>query len=328
MHPVRKYLKMGALLGGSLLICAMAPKWAVALDYPVRPVRIIVAFAPGGANDILARLMGQWLGDRLGKQFLIENRPGGGGNIGTEAAIRSSKDGYTLFSVNPSNAINATLYEKLPYNFIADMAPVGGIMRVPNVLEVNPSLPMKTVDEFVAYAKANPGKLNMASAGIGTSTHLAGELFMMMTGVKLTHVPYRGNGPAVTDLMAGQVDVMFDTLPSSLEYIKAGKLRAIAVTSAQRSDALPDVPTIGETVPGYEASAFFGIGAPMGTPEEIVAKLNAEMNSILRDPKVKARLADLGGAVLLGTPAEFGKLISEETGKWAKVIKSSGAKAN
>jgi tripartite-type tricarboxylate transporter receptor subunit TctC len=301
---------------------------AAALDYPTRYVRVIVAYAAGGANDILARLMGQWLGERLGKQFVIENKTGGGGNIGTEAAIRSAPDGYTLFFVNPANAINASLYEKLPFNFIADMAPVGGVMRVPNVMEVTPSFPAKTVAEFIAYAKANPGKVNMASAGIGTSTHLAGELFMSMTGVKLTHVPYRGNGPAVQDLIGGQVDVMFDTLPSSIEHIRGGKLRALGITSAQSIDALPDVPTIAATVPGYEASAFFGIGTPKGTPDEVIDKLNTQINAILADPQVKNRLAELGGFAIPGTVAEFGKTIAEETEKWGKVVKASGAKVN
>lgn len=316
-------------LGALLLASSIAAvPGAAALEYPTRYVRIIVAFAAGGANDILARLMGQWLGERLGKQVVVENKPGGGGNIGAEAAIRSAPDGYTLFSVNPANAINASLYEKLPFNFINDMAPVGGVMRVPNVLEVTPSFPAKSVAEFIAYAKANPGKVNMASAGIGTSTHLAGELFMTMTGVKLTHVPYRGNGPAVTDLIAGQVDVMFDTLPSSIEYIKAGKLRALAITSLEPSDNLPGVPTVAATVPGYEASAFFGIGAPKGTPNEIITRLNTEINAILANPKVKARLADLGGFAMPGTAAEFGKVIAAETEKWGKVVKASGAKVN
>lgn len=328
MNIGRSFVRVAALAtliaGASLAITHRA----VALDYPTRYVRIIVAFAAGGANDTLARLMGQWLGDRLGKQFIIENRPGGGGNIGTEAAIRATPDGYTLYSVNPANAINASLYEKLPFDFINDMMPVGGIMRVPNVLEVHPSVPAKTVAEFIAYAKANPGKITMASAGIGTSTHLAGEMFMTMTGIKMTHVPYRGNGPAVTDLISGQVEVMFDTLPSSIEQIKAGKLRAIAVTTAKRADVLPDVPTIGDTVPGYEASAFFGFGVPKGTPPEIVAKLNQEINAILADPTSRARLAELGGFVIPGTPEAFGKIVAEETEKWAKVVKASGAKAN
>jgi tripartite-type tricarboxylate transporter receptor subunit TctC len=301
---------------------------AAALDYPNRYVRVIVAFAAGGANDILARMMGQWLGERLGKQFVVENKPGGGGNIGTEAAIRAAPDGYTLFSVNPANAINASLYDKLPFNFIADMAPVGGVMRVPNVMEVSPNFPAKSVAEFIAYAKANPGKVNMASAGIGTSTHLAGELFMTMTGVKLTHVPYRGNGPAVQDLIGGQVDVMFDTLNSSIEHIRAGKLRALAVTSARSVDGLPDVPPIAATVPGYEASAFFGIGTAKGTPDEVIDKLNKEINAILSDPKVKERLAEMGGFPIPGTAADFGKTIAEETEKWARVVKASGAKVN
>ena len=315
----------GFIIAGVL---ATGANRAGAVEYPTRYVRIIVAFAAGGANDILSRLMGQWLGERLGKQFIIENKPGGGGNIGTEAAIRSAPDGYTLFSINPSNAINASLYGKLPFNFLNDMAAVGGIMRVPNVVEVHPSFPAKSIAELIAYAKANPGKVNMASAGIGTSTHLAGELFMSMAGVKFTHVPYRGNGPAVTDLIAGQVDIMFDTLPSSIEYIRSGKLRPLAVTSRQRVDVLPDLPTVIETVPDYEASGVFGIGAPRGTPSEIIDLLNKAINSVLADPKAKARLADLGGYPIPGSAADFQKMIAEETEKWGRVVKASGAKTN
>jgi len=297
---------------------------AAALDYPTRPVRWIVTYPPGGGTDITARIMAQWLSERLGQQFIIENKPGGGNNIGTEAAVNSPPDGYTLMLVNPANAINATLYPKLNFNFMRDIAPVAGIMRVPNVMEVNPSLPMKTVAEFIAYAKANPGKINWATSGNGTSVHLSGELFKLMTGVQLTHIPYKGSAPALTDLLAGTVDVIFDNMPPSLPHIKAGKLRALAVTTNVRSDALPDVPTVADTVPGYEASAFFGMGVPKGTPPEIIEKLNKEINAGLADPKIKARLFELGGMLTPGSPADFGKLVAGETDKWAKVIKSGG----
>jgi tripartite-type tricarboxylate transporter receptor subunit TctC len=309
---------------GLLAAAGVGP--ARALDYPVRPVHLIVGYPAGGTTDILARLVGQYLSERLGQQFIIDNRSGAGNNIGTEAVVNAAPDGYTLLLVNPANAINATLYEKLPFNFIRDIAPVAGIMRVPNVMEVNPAVPAKTVAEFIAYAKANPGKVNMASSGNGTSIHVSGELFKMMTRVDMLHVPYRGSAPALTDLMGGQVQVLFDNMPSSIEYLKAGKLRPLAVTTAARSDALPGVPTVAETVPGYEASAWFGLGAPKGTPAEIVDKLNAAVNAGLADPKLKARLADLGGTMLLGPPADFGKLIAEETEKWAKVVKFSGAR--
>ena len=268
--------------------------------------------------------MGQWLSERLGQQFIIENKPGAGNNIGTEAVINSPPDGYTVLLVNPANAINATLYQKLSFNFIRDMAPVAGFMRVPNVMEVNPSVPAKTVAEFIAYAKANPGKINWATSGNGTSVHLSGELFKIMTGVQLQHVPYRGSAPALTDMISGQVQVMFDNMPPSLPHIRAGKLRALGVTTAMRSDALPDVPTVGETVAGYEASAFFGVGVPKGTPPEIIEKLNKEINAALADPKIKAKLAELGGMLTPGSPADFGKLVAEETDKWAKVIKTGG----
>jgi tripartite-type tricarboxylate transporter receptor subunit TctC len=299
---------------------------AKAQTYPTRPVRILVGFTPGSGTDILARLIGQWLSERLGQPFVVENRPGGGSNVATEAAVKSSPDGYTLLLVVPANAINATLYEKLDFNFIRDIAPVAGISRVPFVMDVNLSIPAKTVPEFIAYAKANPGKLNMASPGIGTGVHMAGELFKMMTGVDMVHVPYRGGPPAMTDLLGGQVQVMFDTLPASIEQIRAGKVRTLAVTTATRSDALPDIPTVGDFVPGYEASAFFGVGVAKNTPAEIVDKLNKEINAGLADPKIKARLADLGGMVLAGSPADFEKLIAEETEKWGKVVKFSGAK--
>jgi tripartite-type tricarboxylate transporter receptor subunit TctC len=297
---------------------------AAALDYPNRPVRWIVPYTPGGGTDITARIVAQWLSERLGQQFVIENKPGAGNNIGTEAAIHSPPDGYTLLLVNPANAINTTLYPRLSFNFIRDSAPVAGIMRVPNVMEVNPSVPAKTVAEFIAYAKANPGKINWATSGNGTSVHLSGELFKMMTGVEMTNIPYKGSAPALTDLIAGTVQVIFDNMPPSLPHIRAGKLRALAVTTATRSEALPEVPTVAETVPGYEASAFYGMSAPKGTPPEIIDKLNQEINAALADPKVKARLAELGGMLTPGSPADFGKLVAAETDKWAKVIKEGG----
>src|SRR6516162_373763 len=310
-------------------VCLAVLTWggigsASALDYPTRPVRWIVPYTPGGGTDITARIMAQWLSERLGQQFFIENKPGAGNNIGTEAAIHSPPDGYTLLLVNSANAINTTLYPKLPFNFIGDTAPVAGIMRVPNVMEVNPSVPAKTVAEFIAYAKANPGKINWATSGNGTSVHLSGELFKMMTGVELTNIPYKGSAPALTDLIAGTVQLIFDNMPPSLPHIRAGKLRALAVTTATRSEALPDVPTVAETVPGYEASAFYGMSVPKGTPPEIIDKLNKEINAGLADPKVKARLADLGGMLVPGSPADFGTLVAAETDKWAKVIKEGG----
>ncbi len=310
-----------AFLLGSTLI---GTGTACALDYPTRPVRWMVGYPAGGSTDILARIIGGYLSEKLGQQFIIENKPGAGNNIATEAVIHAPADGYTVFLVNPANAINATLYQKLSFNFIRDMAPVAGLMRVPNVMEVNPSVPAKTVAEFIAYAKANPAKINWASSGNGTSVHLSGELFKLMTGVQLQHVPYRGSAPALTDMISGQVHVMFDNMPSSLPHIQGGKLRALGVTTAKRSDALPDVPTVGETVAGYEASAFFGMGAPKGTPVEVIEKLNKEINAALADPKMKAKLAELGGMLIPGTPADFGKVIADETEKWAKVIKTGG----
>jgi tripartite-type tricarboxylate transporter receptor subunit TctC len=298
---------------------------AAALDYPTRPVRWVVGYPAGGSTDIVARLVGQYLSEKLGQQFIIENKPGAGNNIATEAVINAPPDGYTLLFVNPANGINASLYKKLSFNFVRDIAPVGGITRVPNVMEVNPNVPAKTVAEFIAYAKANPNKVNMASSGNGTSVHLSGELFMAMTGVKLTHVPYRGSAPALTDMIAGQVQVLFDNLPSSIEHVRAGKLRALAVTTEQRSPALPDVPTVAETVPGYEASAWFGMGAPKGTPPEVIAVLNKTINEALADPNIKARLAEMGGMHMGGTPAEFGKIIADETEKWRKVVEFAGA---
>jgi len=321
---MKRSLSVGAAAVGLTCAALLGAATAQAADYPTRPVRWIVGYPPGGTTDIVARLVGHWLSERLGQQFVIENKPGAGNNIATEAAIRSPADGYTVLLVNPANAINATLYQKLPFNFIRDTVPVGGIMRVPNVMEVNPSVPASTVAEFIAYAKANPGKINWASSGNGTSVHLSGELFKIMTGVDLTHVPYRGSAPALTDLISGTVQVMFDNMPSSLPHIQAGKLRALAVTTAQRSDALPGVPTVAETVQGYEASAFFGMSVPKGTPDEVTGILNREINAALADPGMKAKLAELGGIPIAGSPADFGRVVSEETEKWAKVIKSGG----
>jgi tripartite-type tricarboxylate transporter receptor subunit TctC len=319
-------LGAGLFALGAGLLAVVGIGRALALDYPVRPVHIIVGYPAGGSTDILARLMGQYLSERLGQQFVIDNRPGAGNNIATELVVKAAADGHTLLLVNPANGINATLYDNLNFNFIRDIAPVGGLIRVTNVMEIYPGLPVKTVAEFIAYAKANPGKINMASSGNGTSVHVSGELFKMMAGVNMVHVPYRGAAPALTDLMGGQVQVLFDNLPSSIEYIKAGKLRALAVTMTQRSEALPGVPTVAETVPGYEASAWFGLGAPKGTPGEVIDKLNATINAGLADPKLRARLAELGGIPLVGAPSDFGKIIAEETEKWAKVVKFSGAK--
>jgi tripartite-type tricarboxylate transporter receptor subunit TctC len=287
-------------------------------------VRWIVGYPAGGTTEIVARLIGHWLSERLGQQFIIENKPGAGNNIATEAMINSPPDGYTALLANPANAINATLYQRLSFNFMRDTAPVAGFMRVPNVMEVNPKVPANSVAEFIAYAKANPGKINWASSGNGTSVHLSGELFKIMAGIDLTHVPYRGSAPALTDMISGTVQVMFDNMPSSLPHIQAGTLRALGVTTAARSDALPNVPTVAETVPGYEASAFFGMSMPKGTPAEVIEKLNKEINAGLADPGMKARLAELGGILMPGTPAQFGQVIAEETEKWAKVIKTGG----
>ena len=303
-------------------------RFASAQAYPTRPVRLVVGFPPGGPTDIVARLMGQWLLERLGQPLIIENRPGAGGNIATQAVINAPADGYTLLMASHANAINATLYSNLGFNFIRDVTPVAGLVQVPNVLEVNPAVPANTVAELIAYAKSNPGKLSYASAGNGTSAHLAAELFKTMTGVELLHVPYRGSGPALVDMLSGQVQVMFDAIPSSIEHIKAGKLRALAVTTARRSDALPDVPVIADTVRGYDTSGWFGVGAPAGTPVEIVDKLNKEFNAGLADPKMKARFAELGASTMITTPAEFVTYIAAETDKWAKAVKFSGAKAD
>ncbi len=320
--PRRKFLRLAA--GAAALPAASSVAWAQ--SYPSRPVRLIVGFAAGGTGDITARLIGQWLAERLGQQFVIENRPGAGTNIATEAVVRATPDGYTLLMAGPSGAINATLYDKLNFNFIRDIAPVAGVVRQPSVIVVTPSVPATTVPEFIAYAKANPGKLSMASGGIGSPGHVSGELFKMMTGVNMAHVPYRGGAPALTDLLAGQVQVYFSPTPAAIEYIRAGKLRALAVTTAARSEALPEIPTVGEFVPGYEASSWQGIGAPKNTSAEIVEKLNKEVNAGLADPKMKARFAELGNAVLPGSPADFGKLIAEETEKWGKVIRAANIK--
>jgi tripartite-type tricarboxylate transporter receptor subunit TctC len=297
---------------------------ASALDYPTRPVRFVVGYPAGGATDILARLIGQRLSERLGQQFVIENKPGAGNNIGTQTVVDADPDGYTVLLVNPANAINASLYVDLKFNFIRDIAPVAGFARVPNVMVVPPDFPAKTVAEFIAYAKANPGKVNMASSGNGTSIHLSGELFKAMTGVDMVHVPYRGSAPAITDLLSGRVQVMFDNMPSSISHIKAGALRVLAVTTATRSPELPDVPTVGETVKGYDASAWFGMGAPKNTPPEVIARLNGEINAILDEPTIKARIAELGGVSIAGSPADFGNIIAAETEKWQKVVKFAG----
>jgi tripartite-type tricarboxylate transporter receptor subunit TctC len=320
--PRRTILRLAA--GAAAL--PVTSRFALAQAYPNKPVRFVVGFAAGGANDILARLFGEWLAERLGHPFIVENRVGASGNIAAEAVAKSAPDGYTLLFVNAPNAINATLYDKLNFNFATDIAPVGGIMRVPNIMEVTPALPVRTVPEFIAYAKANPEKVNMASAGIGTSIHVCGELFKMMTGIRMAHVPYRGSAPMLTDLMGGQVQVTFDNLPASIEFIRAGRLRPLAVTTTTRSEALPDVPTIAQFVPGYEASAWFGIGAPRNTPPDVIALLNREINAGLADPKIKAKLADLGGTIIPGSPADFGRLIASEIEKWAKVIKFANIK--
>ena len=323
MRTRRRFLQ---LVAGAAALPVM-PHVARAQTYPTRQVRWLVPMAPGDMPDILARLIGQWLSERLGQSFIIDNRLGASTNIGTEAAVRAPADGYTLVLLGPPAAINATLFHKLSFNVLRDIAPVASIARAPNVLEVSLPIPVKTVPDFIAYAKANPGKLNMASSGVGSSLHMSGELFKMMAGVNLTHVPYRGSVAALTDMLSGQVQVLFDNLPASIEYIKAGKVRALAVTTTTRSEALPELPTVSESVPGYEASPWWGVGAPKDTPTEIIDKLNKEINVALADPKVKARLAELGASVLAGSPADFGKHLSDETEKWGKVVKFSGAKA-
>ena len=320
--PRRQFLHFAA--GAAALPAVSRIAWAQ--SYPTRPVRIVVGFPPGGGTDIAARLLGQWLSERLGKSFVVENRPGAAGNIATEAVVRSPPDGYTLLLVGAPNAVNATLYEKFNFNFIRDIAPVAGIARGAFVMVINPLVPASTVPEFIAYAKANPGKISMASSGTGTTNHVAGELFKMMAGVDMVHVPYRGDAPAITDLLGGQVQVYFGTLSGSVEYIRAGKLRALAVTTATRAEALPDIPILGDFVPGYEASGWLGFGVPKDTPAAIIGMLNREVNAALAEPAIKARIADLGGVVLPGSPADFGKLIAEETEKWGKVVKLVGIK--
>jgi tripartite-type tricarboxylate transporter receptor subunit TctC len=314
------------LAAGAAALTAVS-RIASAQAYPTRPVRVVVPFPAGGPADVLARLMGQRLSERLGQQFIVENRPGAGSNIGTEAVVRAPADGYTLLLITSTNAINTTLYAKLNFNFIRDIAPVAGIMRVPEAMLVNPSVPANTVPEFIAYAKTAPGKLTMASSGIGTPSHVVGELFKFMTGVNLVHLPYRGTAPALTDLLGGQVQVLFNPLTTSIEYIRAGKLRALAVTVMSRAEALPDIPTVAEFLPGFEASLWYGIAAPRNTPVEVIDKLNTEVNAALADPKLKAQLAEWGGTVLVGSPADFGKQIAEETEKWAKVIRAANIKA-
>jgi tripartite-type tricarboxylate transporter receptor subunit TctC len=322
--PRRRLLHLAA---GATALSAVS-RVARAQAYPTRPARIIVPYPAGGFADISARLVGQWLSEQLGQQFVIENRPGAGGNIGTEVAVRAPPDGYTLLLINTGNASNATLYPKLNFVFIRDISPVAGIVRVPHVMEVNPSFPAKTVPEFITYAKANPGKINMASGGNGAPTHLSGELFKLMTGVNLVHVPYRGGAPALTDLLGDQVQVMFDQISSSIGYIESGQLRPLAVTSAARINALPSVSTVNEFVPGYEMTSWTGIGVPRNTPSEIISKLNKEINAALASPVMRARFADLGGTVLAGTPPDIGKLIAAETEKWGKVVEFAGIKAD
>jgi tripartite-type tricarboxylate transporter receptor subunit TctC len=321
--PRRRVLHLAAV--AAALPAMSRAAWAE--TYPARPVHLIVYFAAGGGNDITARLIGQWLSVRLGQGFVVENRPGGGGNVGTAAVVRAAPDGYTLLLVSAPNTTNATLYDNLDYDFIRDIAPVAGISREPNVMVVNPALPVNSVPEFIAYAKANPGKINYASAGIGSSQHMTSEMFKMMARISMVHVPHRGSAPALQSVLGGQVQVMFASMPSAVGYIQGGQLRALAVSTATRSHVLPDLPTVGESLPGFEASVFYGIGAPRNTPPEIVERLNKEINAGLVDPDLKARLTDLGGAELPGSPADFGKLIADETEKWAKVIKFANIKA-
>ncbi len=319
----RQWLQLALAGAAASLISSAAP----ALDYPTRPVRLIVPIAAGGGADITGRLIAQWLSERLGQQFVVENRAGGGTNIGTEAVAHAPADGYTLLHINITHSINPTLYEKLNYNFVRDLVPVAGIVSVSNVIEIHPSVPATTVPEFIAYAKAHPGKINMGSAGNASSSHMAGELFKMLAGVDLVHVPYRGQGPAMTDLLGGQVQVIFATTPGTTEFVRSGRLRALAVTTAQRTEALPEVPPIADFVPGYEMSQWYGIAAPRGTPAEIIDKLNREINAAFADPRMRARLADVGGTALPGTPAEFEKFVAAEVEKWAKVVKFANLKA-
>jgi len=306
------------------LLVAGSPSYA--LDYPTRPVRFVVSFAAGGPNDTIARILGQYLSEQLGQQFIVEDHVGAGGNIGMQDVLASAPDGYTIGFVAPNNAINATLYQHIPFDFVHDSTPIAGTMKLANVMEVNLDFPAKTLAEFIALAKTEPGKINFASGGVGTSPHMSGELLAMMTGIKLTHVPYRGTGPAMTDLLGGQIPVLFDNLPGSIQQIKAGRIRALGVTTKERVVSIPDVPTIGETVPGYEVSVWFGISGPKGIPPDIVAKLNAAINAVLANPKIKERFHDLGGEVMPMSPAEFGHLVADETVKWAKVVKSAGLK--
>jgi tripartite-type tricarboxylate transporter receptor subunit TctC len=322
--PRRQFLQLAA---GATVLPAVS-RSAKAQAYPARNVRLFIGYPPGGSADITARLTAQWLSERLGQPVIVENRPGAATNLATEAVVRAPADGYTLLLVAPANAINATLYEKdkLSFNFLQDIVPVAGIIRFPNVVVVNPSLPIKTIPELIAYAKANPGKLNMASSGNGSTIHMSGELFKMLTGINMVHVPYRGGAPALTDLIAGQVHVMFDNIPTSAEHVKAGKLRGLAVTSAARSDVLPDLPMVADFLPGYEASAWYGLGVPKGTPADIVDKVNKAMNAILADAKAQARFAELGASLLPGSPADWGKLLADETEKWGKVVKFAGVK--
>jgi tripartite-type tricarboxylate transporter receptor subunit TctC len=322
--PRRQFLHLAA---GAAALPAVSSIARAQAAYPTRPVRIICGFAPGGTTDVLARMIGQWLSERFGQSFVVENRPGAGTNIATEAVVKAGPDGYTLLMVSPPNVINATLYEKLNFNFLRDIAPIAAIARVANVMEVNSSLPIGSVPEFIAYAKANPGKISFASAGVGTSQHVSGELFKMMAGVDLVHVPYRGAAPALTDPIGGQIQAMFDNVSSSIEHIRAGKLRPLAVTTATRSEALPDIPTIGDFLPGYEASVVNGVGAPKNTPADVIERLNTEINAALADAKIKARLADLGSIPLPLTASGYAKLLADETEKWGKVVKFSGAKA-
>ena len=313
-------------LAGAAIALPAVSRLARAQAYPARSVRVIIGYTPGGSADITARLMTQWLTERLGQSFVVDSRPGAGTNIATEAVVNAPPDGYTLLLVAPANAINATLYEKMNHVYVRDIAPVAGIIRFPNVVVVNPSLPVKTIPELIAYAKANPGKLNMASSGNGSTIHMSGELFKMMTGVNMTHVPYRGGAPALTDMIGGQVQVMFDNIPTATEFVRSGQLRGLAVTGSGRSETLPDLPTVAEFLPGYEAYSWYGLGAPKGTPVEIVDKLNHEINAILAEPKAKERFRELGATVIPGTPADFGKWVVDETEKWGKVVKFAGAK--
>jgi tripartite-type tricarboxylate transporter receptor subunit TctC len=322
--PRRQFLQLAA---GAAVLPAVSTI-ARAQAYPSRPIRVIIGYTPGGSADLTARLMGQWLSERLGQPFVIENRPGGGTNIATEAVVRAPPDGYTLLLAAPANAINATLYDKLNFNFLRDVEPVAGIIRFPNVVVVNPQVPVNSIPELIAYAKANPGKLNMASSGNGSTIHMSGELFKMLTGINMVHVPYRGGAPALTDMLSGQVQVMFDNIPTCAEHVKSGKLRGLAVTSTTRSEVLPDLPTVADFLPGYEASAWYGIVAPKNTPTDVIVTLNKAANAVLADPAAKTRFAELGAILLPGSAADFGKLLADETEKWGKVVKFSGARVD